>query len=262
MVQALSAADVPAAIALLVRVGLTSGVANFARYLRWQPDGAWGVFEHGSLVGMITLLGFGRVGFVGCMAVDPGLQARGLGRALLEHAHAAGRRSGMTTLLLEATESGQRLYEKLGYVVDRDTWVLSRTHVAPGAAVALDRERRAIFELDQRATGCSREVMLGGLIDEHRGAAERTAELVGYGIVVGDRLGPLIASDPGAGRALVERLAGACTVAAVPATNEPAMAAFTASGFSYERMLRRMRLGPPVAANVAWLWSLASSGAG
>jgi len=51
MVQPLRAADVPAAIALLERVGLPSGAANLARYLRWQPAGAWGVVEHGALVG-------------------------------------------------------------------------------------------------------------------------------------------------------------------------------------------------------------------
>jgi GNAT superfamily N-acetyltransferase len=68
------------------------------------------------------------------MAVDPGRQARGLGRVLLEHAHAAGRGAGMITLLLEATPSGQRLYEKLGYVADHETWIVSRSRVAPSAS--------------------------------------------------------------------------------------------------------------------------------
>jgi hypothetical protein len=72
----------------------------------------------------------------------------------------------------------------------------------------------------------------------------------------------VIASEPGAGRALVERLAGACTIAGVPVANEPALAAFTAAGFTHRRTLRRMRLGAPVPANVGWLWALASSGAG
>jgi hypothetical protein len=91
---------------------------------------------------------------------------------------------------------------------------------------------------------------------------ERAAKLVGYGLVVDGRLGPVIASDPGAGRALVDRLAGACTVAAAPTANEPALAALTGAGFTHMRTLRRMRLGAPVAAHVSWLWALASSGAG
>ncbi len=68
----------------------------------------------------------------------------------------------MITLLLEATPSGQRLYEKLGYVVDHETWTLSRSRVAPSDPVALDHERRAIFELDRDATGSPRDVMIGG----------------------------------------------------------------------------------------------------
>jgi GNAT superfamily N-acetyltransferase len=91
MVQPLRAADVPAAIALLERAGLPSGAANVSRYL---PDGAWGVVEEGALVGMVTLLQFGHIGFVGCMAVEPERQARGLGRGLLEYAHGAARRAG------------------------------------------------------------------------------------------------------------------------------------------------------------------------
>jgi GNAT superfamily N-acetyltransferase len=142
MVQTLSASELPSAVALLDRVGLVSAVANLARYLRWQPDGAWVEYEHGSLVGMVTLLRFGHVGFVGCMAVDPTIQGRGLGRALLEHAHAEGRRAGVTTFLLEATASGQRLYEKLGYLVDHETWMMTRAQVAPSSPGPLDRDRR------------------------------------------------------------------------------------------------------------------------
>jgi GNAT superfamily N-acetyltransferase len=262
MLEPLRATDAPAAIALLERAGLPGAAPNIARYLRWQPDGAWGVSERGALVGMVTLLRFGRVGFVGCMAVEPALQGRGLGRALLAHAHAAAQRAGVTTLLLEATPGGRRLYEKFGYSDDHETWVGARTQVTPSAPVALVDERGAILELDRRATGMPRDVMIRGLVEEARGGVERTTQLVGYGLVVGDRLGPVIACDPGAGRALVDRLSGACTVAGVPMHNEPALAAFAANGFVYARSLRRMRLGPPVDATPAWLWSLASAGAG
>jgi len=60
-------------------------------------------------------------------------------------------RAGVITLLLEATPSGQRLYENLGYVVAHETWILSRSQVAPS------------------------------LIDEGRGGVERTVTLAGSG---------------------------------------------------------------------------------
>jgi N-acetylglutamate synthase-like GNAT family acetyltransferase len=266
MIQALTTADVPATIELLRRTGLEGATANFTRYRRWQPDGAWGLFDNGALVGSVTLLRFGRVGFVGCMAVEPALQAQGRGRALLEHAHAAGRRAGVTTFLLEATAIGRRLYENLGYAVDHETWVGARKLATepPGAVVEIGAARAEILALDRRATGSPRDMMIGDLIDHHHGGLERSADgaVVGYGLVVGDRLGPVIASDPGAGRALIERLAGGCAVVGVPMPNAPAIAAASAAGFAPARTLTRMRLGPPVDGDPAWCWALASPGAG
>ena len=262
MIQPLGAADLPAAAALLGRVGLPSGSANIGRYLRWQPDGAWGWFEAGALVGTVTLLHFGSVGFVGCMSVERGRQGQGLGQKLLEHAHRAAQLAGITTLLLEATPAGRPLYEKLGYVTDYETWVMLRSDITDREAVPLGHEREAILALDGRATGSRRDAMIGDLVDNHRGGVERTGELVGYGLVVGDRLGPVVASDPAAGRALIARLAGDCSVVGVPAPNEAAVAAFSANGFRYQRTLRRMRLGPPVGGDPTLLWALASAGAG
>ena len=262
MIRALHADDLPAASTLLDRVGLPSGAANIARYLRWQPDGTWGMFDDGALVGTVTVLRFGCVGFVGCMGVEPAQQGRGYGSILLEHAQVAARGAGITTFLLEATATGRWLYEKLGYIAEYETWIVSRTQVTPSDPLPIVHERRAVLELDQRATGVPRDTMIGSLVDDYRGGVERTTALVGYGLVVGDRLGPVIASDPGAGRALIDRLAGASTVGGLPACNEPAMAAFAANGFSLFRRLSRMRLGPPIDANPAWVWALASSGAG
>jgi hypothetical protein len=43
--------------------------------------------------------------------------------------------------------------------------------VAPSDLVALDHERRAIFELDHGAAGSPRDVMIGVSIDEGRGGS-------------------------------------------------------------------------------------------
>lgn len=264
MVEALDPSELPEATALLERAGLPGAVASLARYLRWQPDGAWRVRINGALAGTVTLLRYGHVGFVGCMAVDAAHRSRGLGRRLLEHAHAAGRRAGITTFLLEATAAGRPLYEKLGYFDEYETWNVARA--APELLELnlhdLGPERAAIVALDQRATGSSRAVMIGDLITAHRGAIERTNTLVGYGVVVAGRLGPVVACDPGAGRALIDRLARAATFATVPVPNEAAMAAFAANGFTQTRSLHRMRLGPAITTPPGWLWALASPGAG
>jgi GNAT superfamily N-acetyltransferase len=288
MVEPLAANELPAAIALLERVGLAGAVASVARYLRWQPDGAWRIVDDGALAGMVTLLRFGRVGFVGCMAVDPAHQGRGLGRRLLEHAHAAGRRAGITTFLLEATESGLPLYTRLGYVDEHETWNVARAAVTPtltpdptpeptsaappgppsGALTDLGAAHAAILALDQAATGSPRNIMIRDLLMSYPGVVEHATGLAAYGLLVAGRIGPVIARDPGAGRAAIDRLAAAAltspapSVASVPVANEAALAAFTAAGFTRWRSLRRMRLGPAIATLPHGVWALASPGAG
>lgn len=265
MVELLDPSELSEAIALFERAGLAGAATSVARYLRWQPDGAWRVRIDGALAGTVTLLRHGHVGFVGCMAVDAAHRSRGLGRRLLEHAHAAGRRAGITTFLLEATEAGRPLYDKLGYVDEYETWNVARPGTAPATAPEplreLGAERAAILALDQRATGSRRDAMISGLLTTHRGAIERADALAGYGLVVDGRLGPVIARDPAAGRALIDRLAPFASFATVPAPNAAAMAAFAAHGFAPMRALRRMRLGPAIT-TPGWLWSLASPGAG
>ena len=263
MIRLLTEADVPAAIALLARVELASGAANIQRYLRWQPDGCWGWVVDGVLAGMVVVLRYEHIGFVGCMAVEPERQGRGLGRRLLEHAHLASRHGGVTTFLLEATTHGEPLYASLGYVVEYDTVIVARTGLAACDAKPLVHERAAIVALDREATGSERSPMIPRLVDEFAGVSVRTNErLVGYGLVVGERLGPVIARDPGAGRTIVDQLSPACTTATVAVANEAAMTAVLANGFSVVRSLHRMRLGPAVASHVAWIWALASAGAG
>lgn len=258
--------DLSAARTLLEKAGLASGVANVARYLRWQPDGVWGTFDgDGRLTGMVTLLHFGTAGFVGCMAVLPELQGRGVGRMLLEHAHAAGRAAGIATFLLEATPAGQRLYEKLGYVVEYASAIVTRP--ADGIrfveTASLAAMRDEVLALDGEATGTARTTMIGALVDGFTGAAVRArGELAGFGLVVGERLGPVIARDPAVGRELVERLAPTCSNATVALPNETAARALEAAGFTHLRGLVRMRLGPAVPIRVPWVWTLASAGAG
>ena len=79
--------------------------------------------------------GYAKVMVQPLRAADvPAASARAGARPARACARPPGRGAGMITLLLEATPSGQRLYEKLGYVVDHETWILSRSRVALSAS--------------------------------------------------------------------------------------------------------------------------------
>ena len=86
-----------------------------------QPDGVFvAVEQDGGVVGYITtrLNPVSAVGWIPNLAVDPGHQGRGIGRALLEHALAFFRRSGMHVAKIETLDQnpvGQQLYPQLGF---------------------------------------------------------------------------------------------------------------------------------------------------
>ncbi|MBL0212846.1 MAG: GNAT family N-acetyltransferase [Myxococcales bacterium] len=256
--------DLPEAVALLDVAGLAGAKVNLARYLRCQPRCGWAAIVDGCLVGLVTVLRQGTAAFVGAMAVHPDHRGARIGRRLLEHGQDEARRDGVTTFLLEATPLGEHLYRKLGYVSEHDTLIVMnvRAGLPPPAQITADLV--AIARLDRAATGVVRDDMLIGLVAEHGPgvAIHRAGELIAFGMIVGDRLGPVLAKDPDAGREIVDLLAPACSVSAVPEPNRAAVDALARHGFVEARRLRRMRLGPAVPIRVDRIWALASPGAG
>jgi GNAT superfamily N-acetyltransferase len=243
--------DLDAAIALLREAGLGGASGNLARYLAWQPACGWVADDDGELIGSVTVLRQGDVGFVGCMAVAAARRGTGLGRRLLEHAHAA---SGLTRFALEATPAGEPLYAKLGYVVTGESVIATRT--STGSATSAISDHAAVLALDRAASGLPRADMLTGLLAEN-GPGLLLPD--GYGLVIGDRLGPVIAHNADTADTLIAALVAPCAVVTCPAR---ALELMQSHGFTEARRLRRMYLGAPPSAPPDHIWALASPGAG
>jgi ribosomal protein S18 acetylase RimI-like enzyme len=97
-------------------------VAAIADDCRLQPDGVFVAEDPatGTPIGYVTtrLSAVSRIGWIPNLAVDPAHQGKGLGRALLEHAIAFFRQSGMEVAKIETLEQnpiGQNLYPSLGF---------------------------------------------------------------------------------------------------------------------------------------------------
>jgi len=103
-------ADVPAALALLRAAGLpTDDISAGDTVQMWVLEG-----EHG-IVGAVALEGVGSAGrLLRSLVIDPTLQHRGLGRALVAHVERAARAEGVAQLVL-LTETARGLFERLGY---------------------------------------------------------------------------------------------------------------------------------------------------
>ena len=124
--------------------------------------------HNGTVVGVAMWWTFGAaVGRIGLIIIDPTSQGAGIGRAITESALAA---TGHRALRLLATEDGQLLYEKLGFVPtskhQRHQGVCTAhrtTNPAIRSSSELDGDR--VLALDGRATGADRQEVIRHLFD-------------------------------------------------------------------------------------------------
>jgi GNAT superfamily N-acetyltransferase len=206
----LTADHLPAALALSQAAGWPHRVEDWALTLSVSKGVA--AFDGGRLVGTAICSDFGPVAALNMVIVAPDRRGQGLGRRLLERviALAQGREMRLT-----ATEDGLPLYCKLGFA--------ERGHIVQhqGQAQAMRPERPVRFgpadietlaTMDTAASGMERKALLTRIAAT--GDTLRTdggfALLRAFGR--GHVLGPVVARDPGAARALIsaaaDRLAG------------------------------------------------------
>jgi GNAT superfamily N-acetyltransferase len=144
---------------------------------------------------------------VGMVIVDPGMQGRGLGRALMGKLLDEARHR---TVFLNATREGLPLYARLGFVA-RGQVFQHQAVLPPGAALAAPpagvrpmqaADGESVRRLDRAATGMDRTALLDALfaagtamvIDHGAGlSAYACAREFGHGVVIG----PVVASGAG-----------------------------------------------------------------
>ncbi len=186
--------------------------------LRWELLFAVGELygiraPDGGLAGCVSLARYGTgLAAVGMMLVAERFERRGLGGRLMEHVLGA---AGDATVFLYATRFGRPLYERLGFRVvgAATTCVGPFTGAAPGGTRrATEADLDAILALDAAAFGADRAALLRGFFGfaELRVLGDGTVR--GYGAAAPHAgvttVGPLVAPDPDAARALIADLAG------------------------------------------------------
>lgn len=261
-------ADLDFADSLSAIAGWNQTRSDWQRLLALDPDGCFIAEWDGRPTGTATTTSYGKeLAWVGMLLVHPEYRGRGIGNALLNRCLEKLR--GVRCIKLDATSLGKKLYDKLGF---RDEWSLTRwERIAPRDgpierltdAVAstpskikpLESARAAQVEcLDKRAFGVSRAAMRERLIAASRAALmidSAPGELSGYGILrQGSKafyLGPVVATLPESGIALVKALAGCAGSNSiywdVPDVNKTGVALAKELGFVPQRHLVRMYLG-------------------
>lgn len=210
--------DVPAAHALSQAVRWPHRTEDWQFVLRLgagfvaEEDGAvigsglcWKQGEHHASLGMII--------------VSPAHQGKGIGRELMQRLLDE---LGQRCTLLNATQAGQPLYERLGFVATGTLCqhqgtmaVVPPVSLAGGAQVRLaePEELAAIIALANRATGMERDAVVRELAAVAEvSVLERDGVLLGFSIMRrfgrGHVIGPLVAPDAESAKALIAHWSG------------------------------------------------------
>jgi GNAT superfamily N-acetyltransferase len=251
IIRAAVAGDMEAVRAVVTRAGLSSGQPAALEYCRTGPGGRLVVAcQHDRVTGVSYAVSFGPTGWIGNVAVDPDARGQGVGTAVSEAAMDWLRQTGVTTMLLTATEMGKPIYERLGFADDGvgyGTWTRGQQPL-PAAdgegGVGPGRIADALGP-DAEATGEDRGSFLSTFAARVRTPASPDT---GFRIALPWGRGPVIASGPDAARALVIDMlrAGADQSLSFPESNTAATELAAALGFRLTRGCTRMRLGPVV----------------
>jgi GNAT superfamily N-acetyltransferase len=163
----------------------------------------------GRMVGYGGLVTYRRLGWIALMGTEPAVQGRGIGSRMLTELMDTAHARGITSLRLEATDAGARLYSKHGFTGEypgRRLEIPSRC-APPGEPPSTVRLAAELpewcLEMDRRAFGDDRSRLLSLVLDD--GGKLLLEGEDGFGLLHGRKLGPLVATGPEAARRILWR---------------------------------------------------------
>jgi GNAT superfamily N-acetyltransferase len=259
-VRVLTTGDLDEAFGLSAGAGWNQRLEDWRMLLRLAPAGSFAAIADGRIIGTAIGIDYGAFGWIAMMLVEPGWRGRGIGAQLLEAAMGAVP-LGMP-IRLDATPRGRNLYQRYGFedeaMLTRHVFEPSRarTGATTGPASRHVRRLRAadlpgVTALDDRVFGGHRRIVLEWAFAGARQYAHVIETDAGPQYCFGrpgrlfDQIGPVVAPDDDAARALVSASLLAADGRAVAVDAFDRHSGFTDwlgnHGFSAQRPLFRMR---------------------
>ena len=255
-------ADIPLGLELCRLAGWNQLEADWQRLLALAPDGCFVAEENGRPCGTGTTTCYGkRTAWIGMILVHPDFRNRGIGTAIMDKLIAHLRAQKIESIKLDATDLGRPVYLKLGFLDERP---IHRYKGKKPSGIAADPKARpiqptdwrAIAKIDRAAFDADRTELLHLLRREGNVTAIVRAEreVRGYGFARkgfnASFLGPVVATDAGAARAVIATLLAGLPDGLVFWDILPDNAACKelaeSLGFEAARLLIRMYLGTRV----------------
>ena len=229
-------------------------------YREVQPNGYFGAYEEETLVGMVGSIIYPTFAYVGMMGVHQQFQRRGIGLALMQHLLKWLDGKNIPQVQLDASEAGQPMYEKLGFVAHERVFVLQRQ--AGLSTLEFPRQIKPIqhsdldmlVEMDVKIFGANRSRVFSTLLQAYPERAffsqDTSGRMTGYLFAQEKRIGPWVMLESCDGEALLQTalsldFGGAVSVV-VPETNQEVLELLRHHGFEVVRTNRHMVRGSTV----------------
>jgi ribosomal protein S18 acetylase RimI-like enzyme len=258
-INLLSDKDLGAAATVLSSAFQRSGNWIFElRFTRgFQVDGYFGAYQNGMVVGMVGAVIYPTFAHVGLMGVHQEFQRRGIGLALMKHLLAWLEEKNVSLVLLDASEKGQPLYEKLGFKIYERVFVLQHRGVVPvfipeaNVMPIHEPDLAVLAEIDVEYFGTDRSRVLQALLETYPQRSfllrDEQGQINGYLFAQEKRIGPWVMQ----GRINAEPLLKVAlslpyvepVSVVVPEVNFDSIALLERYGFEIIRVNRRMALG-------------------
>lgn len=232
-----------------------------------EPDGVFLACMDENPAGMVATILYSDYAHVGLMGVHRDFQRQGVGIALMQYVLDRMHQQQVPVVRLDASRSGQPLYESLGFVPFDEVYVLQRQkqlreyHVPPGLQIVTAQTLDLLTDSDTEAFGADRSRLLQTLLKTYPGRAfmqrDKQGYVDGYLFVQEKRIGPWVMPgnadpEPLLQAALSLPFPGVVSVV-VPAENPGAVALLRKHGFKIVRVNRHMACGASAPAGLRHL---------
>lgn len=224
-----------------------------------EPHHIGVALEDRVVVGLAASTRYGSAAHIGPTAVHPERQNHGIGGALLLELISRLEGEGVTSMALEASEAGIRLYEQQGFMKTDMTKVYQRRVVPSSESVAsiagaqsvdFTSESEPAMSVALRLDAVAYDYDRGTLLRQFAATKQKPKILIsntGYAFARETILGPWVATNPvDAATLLLQALAERPSIERIfaPQSNAHAVRLVSAAGFIESRASSHMTRGP------------------
>jgi len=254
--------DLGFALHLVEVEGWGEGRDELERLLVYEPEGCF-IAEVGEKpVGMVTTTSYGRLGWIGCLIVEPEKRGKGIGTELMRQALEYLEQKGVETIRLDAVQEAVSLYRRLGFTEECRSLRFQGTgsrYDAPDVVPMEPSHLEDVFELDAYCFGADRSRLLRRVLQDFPElcfVSYAQGKLAGYIMAkrtpTGGKIGPWVCRPDELGRSRAEPLLRAALNAlgdqlvnvGVLEDNRASQEILRDYGFREGPWSLRMRLGP------------------